>query len=165
VVKGYPLDTGLLDELNADGFEIGMHGDRHDCRLPYLNKSEIVEAFEQCLFFIERYGVRGFRSPFLLRSQELYEVLGDYFQYDSSLPDVEVLPLFTSNKGCGSVFFCLCLPRTRDAGLFSLFSDRTYAFFPSHFHKMERSSFEDAHQKKSWTFGLVRWNGFVGLEG
>ena len=41
------------------------------------------------------------RSPSLLRSAALYDVLEDRFEYDSSIPDSGLLP---TRNGCATVF-------------------------------------------------------------
>lgn len=52
---------------------------------------------------VKNYGIKGFRSPSWLRSKKLFGVLQDYFDYDSSIPDVDYMSP-AGIGGCCSVF-------------------------------------------------------------
>ncbi len=89
VAKGYAIDYATLDWLVENGFEIGLHGYCHDNRLIYLSESDMRRRLDGCVPLIERYGIRGFRSPSWLRSARLMGVLSDYLDYDCSTLDFD----------------------------------------------------------------------------
>ncbi len=91
VPYGYRVDHGVCDWLIEQGFEIGLHGYCHDNRLIYLPESGLRRRLEACREFIERYSVRGFRSPSWLRNPQLMRVLADYVDYDCSCLDFDWL--------------------------------------------------------------------------
>ena len=97
----YPLDPSPLGQLVAAGGEIGLHGDLHDNKLSFLSVDEIGRRLDACAEAIERYDMRGFRSPSMLRTTALYDALASRFTYDSSMPDTGLLP---RPNGCASVF-------------------------------------------------------------
>ncbi len=88
---GDPVDHGVCDWLIERGFEIGLHGHCHDNRLIYLANVALRRRLDACRGFIERYGVRGFRSPSWLRDMRLMRVLADYVDYDCSCLDFDWL--------------------------------------------------------------------------
>jgi hypothetical protein len=99
-------DRQTFDELLADGYEIYCHDIRHDGKLPYKSASAIRGSFER-FFEANAYArplVRGFRSGQLLMTSELLGVLGDWFDYDLSLPDTERGGPYGSVAGCASVY-------------------------------------------------------------
>lgn len=94
----------LADRLKAEGHEIGLHGVEHDMVFPFRSRSDMEKRLESCRHFIDDYGIRGFRSPALLKSDLMYEVLGEWFAYDSSAVDTGRLSPHTRPTGCCSVF-------------------------------------------------------------
>jgi hypothetical protein len=92
VVTGqYRIDFDTLDWLAQNGFEIGLHDHVHDNKLIYLSESDMRRRLDRCKPFIDRYGVRGFRSPSWLRNAKLMRVLSDYVTYDCSTLDFDWL--------------------------------------------------------------------------
>jgi peptidoglycan/xylan/chitin deacetylase (PgdA/CDA1 family) len=93
--RDYEVEPERLDRLRADGFEIGLHGLRHDGR-----DLESRAVFEQRLpamkAYAERWGAAGFRSPATHRDWELMPLLG--VEYDSSSPDTD--PFEPQSGGC-----------------------------------------------------------------
>ncbi len=103
VGKLYPIEHSILEYLVNKGCEIGLHGYNHDNKIAYQKESEIREKIIDCMDLIKRYNIKGFRSPSYLRSPTLFNVLQDYFLYDSSVPDVDFFS--PSNLcGCCSIF-------------------------------------------------------------
>jgi peptidoglycan/xylan/chitin deacetylase (PgdA/CDA1 family) len=82
--RDYRVDDVVLGDLRADGFEIGLHGLRHDGR------DLEPKLFERRLDAMRRYaaawGASGFRAPATHRSWGLMPRLG--VDYDSSYSDV-----------------------------------------------------------------------------
>jgi len=86
VAERYPLDMGLIDELRSRGFEVGVHGLRHDGRELRSRRS-----FERTAGLINDHLARlravGFRSPLTHRHPEWMQELA--VEYDSSFFDTD----------------------------------------------------------------------------
>ncbi|TMJ94025.1 MAG: hypothetical protein E6G67_10695 [Actinobacteria bacterium] len=82
--RDYRVDEVRLRELTANGFEVGVHGLRHDGR------DLTAGVFERRLPAMRHYAARwqavGFRSPATQRHWELMQRLA--FDYDTSYSDV-----------------------------------------------------------------------------
>jgi peptidoglycan/xylan/chitin deacetylase (PgdA/CDA1 family) len=104
VGNAYPLDLAVLDELHRQGNEIGLHGDRHDNRIAYLEPKVIARRLGACAGLVERYRMVGFRSPSLLETEALRATLRRSFQYASQTPDTEVDSLIAPRRGCSTCF-------------------------------------------------------------
>jgi len=94
----------LADRLKADGHEIGLHGVEHDMVLPFLSRADMEKRLDSCQSFIDDYDIKGFRSPALLRSDLMYDVIGERFAYDSSVVDTGRLAPHACPTGCGTIF-------------------------------------------------------------
>ncbi len=96
----------LIEGLIAEGCEVYCHDERHDGKLPYKTVGAIRAFFER-FFDVNTYAhphVRGFRSGQLLMTPELLGVLGEWFDYDLSLPDTERGGPYGSTAGCATVY-------------------------------------------------------------
>jgi hypothetical protein len=97
VPKRYTVDDRVVRELQAAGFEVGVHGLYHDGRdlesLPLLR-----ERLPAIRAYAERWNAVGFRSPATHRRWEWMPLLG--FAYDSSYPDTD--PFEPDAGGCCS---------------------------------------------------------------
>jgi len=93
-----------LKALKGQDLEIGCHGYLHDNKLVALTLSKMKESLLNCGDMIKELGVRGFRSPSLFRSRELFEALEGVFSYDTSVPDTEVFLQYAPHSGCCTVF-------------------------------------------------------------
>ncbi len=100
----YKKDYKQLDKLVANGHEIGLHGYCHDNKLAYLPIKMIEERINECMAFIKKYDIKGFRSPSLLNSKNLEKVLQRYFLYDSTTPTTEKFLSDFDYGGCCSAF-------------------------------------------------------------
>jgi len=81
----YRLDTGWLDDLEARGFEVGLHGDFHDTAFGFRKPQLISDRLQRCLDVLGR-PVIGYRAPALAISDTLLALLnGLGFRYDSSI--------------------------------------------------------------------------------
>jgi peptidoglycan/xylan/chitin deacetylase (PgdA/CDA1 family) len=125
----YPVDAGLVQELTGRGFEIGVHGLRHDRSLFTTRAS--FEAQQPALRELtERLDAVGFRSP---ATHRVFEWIGDLpVDYDCSMPHSD--PFEPQPGGCCSLwpFFIgrvVELPYTlpQDHTLFTLLGHRTPA--------------------------------------
>lgn len=84
----YSLDKELLSELIWEGFEIGLHGYRHELGLARKSYNRIKTEIESSLSFLWSLGVevKGFRAPGFSISDAVLSVLEDLgFRYDSSM--------------------------------------------------------------------------------
>jgi peptidoglycan/xylan/chitin deacetylase (PgdA/CDA1 family) len=97
----YRLDPAAIGDLRDAGGELGLHGSHHDNRIAFLEDGRAEAELDACRATIDRLGMRGFRSPSMLRTPRLYAALEGRFQYDSSMPDTGLLP---ERNGCGTVF-------------------------------------------------------------
>lgn len=104
VGHSYKLDLKYLDVLVEQGNEIVLHGFNHDNKLAYIKNEDIELRFQQCQELLQRYNIKGFRSPSLLRSDRLFGILPKFFQYDSSIPDTEIFSPIGNHNGCCTVF-------------------------------------------------------------
>ena len=127
VGRWYRVDPGWLRELTSRGFEIGVHGLRHDRSLFATRAS--FEAQQPALRdFVEGLGAVGFRSP---ATHRVFEWIGELpVEYDCSMPHSD--PFEPQPGGCCSVwpFFIgpvVELPYTlpQDHTLFTLLGHRT----------------------------------------
>ena len=100
----YRIDHSLLADLISRGHEIGLHGVRHDNRIAFLGRDGIKKRLSSCLDLVRKYSIRGFRSPSLLRSEDMFAVLKEHFDYDSSVPDTEKFSQISMLNGCCTVF-------------------------------------------------------------
>lgn len=92
-----------IERLRASGCEIGCHGYNHDNKFAFLKKDKMRARLERCSKYIDKYEVRGFRSPSLLRSPELMEELSSYFKFDSSYPDTDAFSETGERNGCSRI--------------------------------------------------------------
>jgi len=95
VASWYPVDEGVLRELRGRGFEIGLHGLRHDHSLFTTH-----EAFQSQLPAIDEaaraFEAQGFRSP---STHRVHQWLGELpLSYDCSVPHSD--PLEPMPGGC-----------------------------------------------------------------
>jgi len=84
----YKLDSAFLSELASEGFEIGLHGYRHELGMARRPFDRIKNEIETSLSFLRSFGVevKGFRAPGLSISPAVLSVLEDLnFIYDSSI--------------------------------------------------------------------------------
>jgi hypothetical protein len=100
VPRRYRVDEGLLRDLAAQGFEVGVHGLHHDGR-DLESRARVSERLPAMRAAAERWNAVGFRSPATQRHWELMPMLG--FDYDTSFPDTD--PFEPQGGGC-----CTWLP-------------------------------------------------------
>jgi len=93
-----------LTAMVEDGFEIGCHGYVHDNKLTSFTKERMREDLLRGSDMLKELGIKGFRSPSLLRSRQLFEVLEGLFLYDTSVPDTEAFLQIAHRSGCCTVF-------------------------------------------------------------
>ena len=86
VPERYHLDYGLMQELRTRGFEIGVHGLKHDGKL-FSSQAEFLRRAEFINEYLEKFGAVGFRAPLTHRQPEWMQVLE--IEYDLSFFDTD----------------------------------------------------------------------------
>lgn len=82
--RDYRVEESLLERLDGEGCEVGLHGLRHDGR--DLSPRFFEARLPTMRSYAERWGVDGFRSPATHRDRDLIQQLG--VKHDSSWCDV-----------------------------------------------------------------------------
>jgi hypothetical protein len=82
--RDYRVDDALVERLRGGGFEVCVHGLRHDGR--DLQPGVFEKRLPAMRSYAERWGSVGFRSPSTQRSPEVIAALG--CDHDSSYSDV-----------------------------------------------------------------------------
>jgi len=86
VAERYPLDLALMDELRKRGFEIGVHGLKHDGLL-FSSHVEFERRARRINDYLRDLGAVGFRTPLFHRQPEWMQVLD--LEYDLSFFDTD----------------------------------------------------------------------------
>jgi peptidoglycan/xylan/chitin deacetylase (PgdA/CDA1 family) len=123
----YQVDPGLVRELTGRGFEIGVHGLRHDRSL-FATRASFEAQQAPLRELMERLGAVGFRSP---ATHRVFDWISELpVDYDCSMPHSD--PFEPQPGGCCSLwpFFVgpvVELPYTlpQDHTLFTLLGERT----------------------------------------
>lgn len=82
----YRLDRGLIADLAGRGFEVGLHGLRHDGRL-FSSEAEFRRRTGPLNACLRELGATGFRSPLTHRNPEWMQALE--IEYDLSFFDTD----------------------------------------------------------------------------
>jgi peptidoglycan/xylan/chitin deacetylase (PgdA/CDA1 family) len=86
VPEGYRVSAELRRELSDRGFEVGVHGLKHDGRL-YESKRTFLEKAERINGYLRDWGAVGFRSPAM--HHNLDWLLDLDIEYDASTFDTD----------------------------------------------------------------------------
>lgn len=99
VPERYTINMKLLDRLTNEGFEVGIHGLKHDGKL--FNSMNIFdERMKKIKGYARKWGAVGFRSPSTHRNPVWMANMS--FEYDTSFPDTD--PYEPQPGGCLSIF-------------------------------------------------------------
>jgi peptidoglycan/xylan/chitin deacetylase (PgdA/CDA1 family) len=82
----YPLDWGLIRELHDRGFEIGVHGLKHDNKL-FDSYDRFTRRSVRINEYFHKFQARGFRAPLTIRNPEWMQLLD--MDYDLSFFDTD----------------------------------------------------------------------------
>jgi len=93
-----------LETLVRMDQEVGLHGHMHSFRLPHRSENTIRRILSGYKEIIREYGILGFRSPHYNRSPRLFQLLPEFFRYDSSIPDSDPFSLGRDSGGCCRIF-------------------------------------------------------------
>jgi predicted glycosyltransferase len=104
----YRVPLSLINELKANGFEVGVHDLHHDGKL-YRNRQEFARKAARINEHLRKWGVGGFRSGFMLHNLEWLHDLD--VAYDASTFDTD--PFEPQPDGVGTIFpFWVPAPNT-----------------------------------------------------
>jgi peptidoglycan/xylan/chitin deacetylase (PgdA/CDA1 family) len=127
VPERYPLDYQLMDELQDRGFEIGVHGLKHDGKL-FRSQEEFLEKAKRINHYLKEFNASGFRSPLMLRNPEWMQALD--IEYDLSFFDTD--PYEPIQGGVMSIwpfsigkFIELPYTLVQDSTLYTVLGERT----------------------------------------
>jgi hypothetical protein len=86
IPERYQLDYELIDDLRTRGFEIGVHGLKHDGML-FNSFAEFRKRAKKINTYLKELGAVGFRSPLTLRNPQWMQELA--IEYDLSFFDTD----------------------------------------------------------------------------
>jgi hypothetical protein len=86
VPERYPLSDKLMQELRERGFEVGVHGLKHDGKL-FRSHAEFMRRAERINEYLRDLDAVGFRSPLMMRHPEWLQAL--QIEYDLSFFDTD----------------------------------------------------------------------------
>ncbi|KAB2855352.1 MAG: hypothetical protein F9K46_15685 [Anaerolineae bacterium] len=86
IPERYKIDYGLMDELRERGFEIGVHGLKHDGK-EFQSKQVFMRRAERINQYLKDFQAVGFRAPLMHREPEWMQVLE--IDYDLSFFDTD----------------------------------------------------------------------------
>lgn len=86
VPEEYPLDWGLVRDLRERGFEIGVHGLKHDSKMfdtytRFAQRSVLINQY------LQEFQAHGFRTPLMIRNPDWMQLLD--MEYDLSFFDTD----------------------------------------------------------------------------
>lgn len=141
VARSYPIDWGIVRELDGRGFELGVHGISHDRSL-FASRAEFERQLPLLAQAATRLSAVGFRSPATHRVIDWLSELP--FRYDCTVPLSD--PYEPQPGGCCSPwpFFLgdvVELPYTlpQDHTVFTLLRERTVSKWASQVEALENS--------------------------
>jgi len=86
VPERYSLDSNLMDELRSRGFEIGIHGLKHDGKL-FSSRNEFERRAKKINHYLQELNAVGFRTPLTHRNPEWMQAIN--LDYDLSFFDTD----------------------------------------------------------------------------
>lgn len=86
VPERYHIDKSLVKELRQRGFEVGIHGLKHDGKL-FSSREEFERRTIRINEYLKEFGAVGFRSPLTHRNPEWMQSLN--IEYDLSFFDTD----------------------------------------------------------------------------
>jgi hypothetical protein len=99
VPERYKVDESLRDFLTENGFEVGVHGLKHDGKL-FDNRKIFLERAEKINMYLKEWRAVGFRAPAMHHNLEWIKDLN--IEYDLSTFDSD--PFEPQSDGVGTIF-------------------------------------------------------------
>jgi glycosyltransferase involved in cell wall biosynthesis len=133
VPEGYAVSSALRAELTAAGFEVGVHGLRHDGLL-FATRRRFFRQAPRINEYIREWNAVGFRSPSMIHNLDWIRALD--IEYDSSTfdtdpfepqPDgiVSIFPMWIAGGKTGHGYVELPYTLPQDFTLFCLLGERS----------------------------------------
>ena len=97
--RDYKVEKKMLNKLNENGFEFGVHGLYHYGKL-FSSKKEFLRRAEKINFYLKSWSATGFRSPAMHHNLEW--LLNLEIEYDLSTFDTD--PFEPQPDGVGTIF-------------------------------------------------------------
>ena len=108
----YKVPRDLRDELESNGFEVGIHDLKHDGRL-FVSRREFSRKATRINRYLRDWNAAGFRSGFMLHKLDWLHELN--IQYDASTFDTD--PFEPQPEGRHTIFpFWVTAPGARNSG-------------------------------------------------
>lgn len=82
----YPLDWGLICDLRKRGFEIGVHGLKHDSKM-FDTYDRFAQRSVRINQYLHEFQAHGFRAPLMIRNPDWMQLLD--IEYDLSFFDTD----------------------------------------------------------------------------
>jgi glycosyltransferase involved in cell wall biosynthesis/peptidoglycan/xylan/chitin deacetylase (PgdA/CDA1 family) len=95
----YRVPDSVRELLESAGFEVGVHGLKHDGKL-YSSKAEFAAKASRVREYLQRWNACGFRSPLMQHKLGWQHVLG--VEYDASTFDTD--PFEPESDGAATIF-------------------------------------------------------------
>lgn len=86
IPESYDLDFDLIRDLHDAGFEVGVHGLKHDGKL-FSSQKEFDKRAKQINYYLRKFNAVGFRSPLTHRNPYWMQSLN--IEYDLSFFDTD----------------------------------------------------------------------------
>ena len=86
VPERYKIDFKLMSDLRQRGFEVGVHGLRHNGRL-FVSRCGFMKNANEINRYLKEWNASGFRAEFMLRQPEWMQALD--IEYDLSFFDTD----------------------------------------------------------------------------
>jgi hypothetical protein len=99
VAEGYPVSPDLRQRLRQEGFEVGVHGLRHDGKM-FVSREIFNERARRLNSYLKEWGAVGFSSPSMHRNLDWVRDLD--IEYDISTFDTD--PFEPQPEGTGKIF-------------------------------------------------------------
>jgi hypothetical protein len=99
VPERYTVSADVRQELQANGFEVGVHGILHDGKL-YASRAEFRKRARRINKHLQAWGAVGFRSPAMHHNLDWLHDLN--IEYDASTFDTD--PFEPQSEGVGTIF-------------------------------------------------------------
>ena len=115
VATDYTVPEELRADIHNNGFEIGMHGLRHD-RNPFRSQKVFEKQAVEINRYMKEWGISGFRSPSMYHNLDMLHLLD--IAYDASTFDTD--PFEPQPDGMGTIFPFWVSSDTDDKGYVEL---------------------------------------------
>jgi hypothetical protein len=95
----YRVPDSLRERLDQAGFEVGVHGLKHDGKM-FFSRARFASEARRIRKYVSLWGASGFRAPFMHHNLAWMHQLGT--EYDASTFDTD--PLEPQPDGVGTIF-------------------------------------------------------------